>query len=140
MTWANCVHIAPWSVLLLDTRLFVQKVAGKQSQQAEQYRQLLDALNDVAHHEISEWMRHERQLSEPFVARTISQQLPAGISSKASASLQICCCEQFSMQSGLTTLTTCMISFGVALSDQGIPHTLQLDPDVLSGCSIFPVD
>lgn len=63
----------------------VQELACKRSgEQAKQYKQLLHALNDVAHHEIDEWMRHERQLSEPFVARTVSQQLPSGI-------VSICC-------------------------------------------------
>ena len=61
--------------------LVVQKLACKESsQQADQYKSLLDALNGAAHHEINEWMRHEQQLSEPFVARTISQHLPAGAS------------------------------------------------------------
>ncbi|DBA90081.1 TPA: hypothetical protein ACH3X1_003400 [Trebouxia sp. C0004] len=46
--------------------------------QAKQYRQLLDALNDVAHHEIDAWLSHEQHLSEPFVARSISEQLPSG--------------------------------------------------------------
>lgn len=60
--------------------LVVQKLACKKlGQQAQQYKQLLDALNDVAHHEIDEWMRQEQHLSEPFVARTISQQLPPGM-------------------------------------------------------------
>ena len=65
----------------LPTRAaIVQKMAGKQpGQQAQQHRQLLDALNDIAHHEIDEWLRQEQQLSEPFVARTISEELPSGM-------------------------------------------------------------
>ncbi|DBA78509.1 TPA: hypothetical protein ACH3X2_007832 [Trebouxia sp. C0005] len=47
-------------------------------QQAKQYKQLLDALNDVAHHEIDAWLSREQHLSEPFVARSISEQLPSG--------------------------------------------------------------
>jgi len=51
---------------------------GESKQQAKQYKQLLDALNDVAHHEIDAWLSHEQHLSEPFVARSISEQLPSG--------------------------------------------------------------
>ena len=90
LSWVRCVmcllNCALRSVTFYAAAahvvLVVQKLACKESgRQADQYRQLLDALNDVAHHEINEWMRHEQQLSEPFVARTISQQLPSGVSS-----------------------------------------------------------
>lgn len=58
----------------------MQTLGEKQSgHQAQQYKQLLDALNDVAHHEIDEWLRQQQQLSEPFVARTISEELPSGM-------------------------------------------------------------
>ena len=56
---------------------------GEPEQEAKQYKQLLDALNDVAHHEIDAWLSREQHLSEPFVARSISEQLPSGMHSSA---------------------------------------------------------
>lgn len=64
---------------MFDNAAWLQDVSkGESEQQAKQYRQLLDALNDVAHHEIDAWLSREQHLSEPFVARSISEQLPSG--------------------------------------------------------------
>lgn len=95
-------------MLLLIMVLVVQKLACKKlGQQAHQYRQLLDALNDVAHHEINEWMRHEQHLSEPFVARTISQQLPSGTPRPPQARARSCCCVDSACKWALSM--TCMV-------------------------------
>ena len=45
---------------------------------AQQYKKLLEALNDVAHHEINAWLGQQEHLSEPYVASCISEQLPPG--------------------------------------------------------------
>ena len=57
----------------------MQGVKVEAGPQAGQYKRLLDALNDVAHHEIEAWLTHHHHLSEPFVARSISRELPAGV-------------------------------------------------------------
>ena len=47
-------------------------------QQAQQYQRLLEALNDVAHHEVDAWLREQPAMSEPYVARCLSERLPPG--------------------------------------------------------------
>ena len=47
-------------------------------QQAQQYKQLLEALNDVAHHEVDAWLTEQPAMSEPYVARCLSKMLPPG--------------------------------------------------------------
>ena len=47
-------------------------------QQAQQYKQLLEALNDVAHHEVDAWLTEQAAMSEPYVARCLSEMLPPG--------------------------------------------------------------
>ena len=69
---------------MIDNAALLQDASKRESeQQAKQYKQLLDALNDVAHHEIDAWLSREQHLSEPFVARSISEQLPSGKHSTA---------------------------------------------------------
>lgn len=69
---------------MVDNAVLMQDASKDESgQQAKQYKQLLDALNDVAHHEIDAWLSREQHLSEPFVARSISEQLPSGAHSTA---------------------------------------------------------
>ena len=51
---------------------------AEKGQQEHQYKQLLVALNDVAHYEVDTWLHQQDALSEPFVARCISEQLPEG--------------------------------------------------------------
>ncbi len=69
---------------VVDNAVLMQDASKDESgQQAKQYKQLLDALNDVAHHEIDAWLSREQHLSEPFVARSISEQLPSGAHSTA---------------------------------------------------------
>ena len=72
----TCTSVA---ILKSDVVVCVQHLGKQQAgAQSWQYKQLLDALNDVAHHEIDAWLSQHHHLSEPFVARTISQQLPSG--------------------------------------------------------------
>lgn len=47
-------------------------------QQAVQYKQLLEALNEVAHLEVNNWLKEQSNLSEPYAARRLSQLLPSG--------------------------------------------------------------
>lgn len=57
----------------------VQGLAGvRPGQQALQYRQLVGALNDVAHHEVDTWLTEQTDMTEPYVARCLSQMLPSG--------------------------------------------------------------
>ena len=73
---------------MVDNAALLQDVSkGESEQHAKQYKQLLDALNDVAHHEIDAWLSCEQHLSEPFVARSISEQLPSGALSTATSQL-----------------------------------------------------
>ena len=51
---------------------------AENTQQRHEYKQLLVALNDVARYEVDAWLRQQDDLSEPFVARCISEQLPEG--------------------------------------------------------------
>lgn len=57
----------------------MQGLTGRQvGRTGQQYKQLLEALNDVAHRQVDAWLAAVPNLTEPFVARSISQMLPAG--------------------------------------------------------------
>ena len=57
----------------------MQGLAGvRAGPQVLQYRQLVGALNDVAHHKVDTWLTEQTDMTEPYVARCLSQMLPSG--------------------------------------------------------------
>ena len=58
---------------------WLQGLAQRQiGQVARQYKQLLEALNGVAHRQVEAWLAAVPELTEPYVARCISETLPSG--------------------------------------------------------------
>ena len=76
------VHESVWCLNMSTTNIisFQGMTRKHDGQQGQEYKQLLEALNDVAHHEVTAWLQQQDSLSEPAVARCISQQLPEGLS------------------------------------------------------------